>query len=107
MESDPGDPHFHIWDLSTNNHVGYYSKSENPVLWRVRVDGAKIGVPERAVYEGVTLAAPGQELFGVRTRKSWEDHFVAVDAPNKLLMRMDVKEVNVPLFDQASKFRRR
>jgi len=107
VESDSGDSHYSIWGLSTNNYVGYYVKSTNPVLWGVRVDGAKIGEPERRVYEDVTLEAPSKELLGVRTRKSWEDHYVEVDAPNKLLMRMDVMEVNVALFDQYSKFLRR
>ncbi|MNJ60714.1 MULTISPECIES: hypothetical protein [Pseudomonas] len=109
VASGNGTSHYDVWDLSTNNFVGYYPKSDNPVLWRVRVDGQKIGIPECGTYN-VTLAAPGQLLFGVRKReKQWQDRYVEVDADAKikLLIEMDVLEVNVPLFDEYSKFLRR
>jgi len=109
VESEEGASHCDIWGLNANNYIGYYTKSDDPVLWRVRVDGTKIGTPECGTYN-VTLAAPGQAVFGVRKRdKVWEDRFVEADADAKikLLIKMDVLEVNVPLFDQYSKFLRR
>ncbi|QXH34991.1 hypothetical protein [Pseudomonas muyukensis] len=107
LESAPGDSHHAIWDLSFSNSIGFYVSSTNPVLWRVRVDDAKLQVPEQRTYRNVTLAAPGKALLSVATRDSWDDHYVGIKRPNPLTFTMDVLEVGCALFDSHLKFRRR
>ncbi|MBF8743484.1 hypothetical protein [Pseudomonas guariconensis] len=105
--SGPDGSHHDFWDLSFNKSVGYYIDSKNPILWRVRVDGAKLKMPEQRIYEGVTLAAPGQAMLSVANRAPWDEHFVGVGKPNTLYFRMDVREVNVPEFVRFDQYRRR
>lgn len=107
VKSEDGASHHDLLGVNRNGFVGYYVKGDDPVLWRVRVDGAKIGTLQRGTHT-VTIAAPGMAYFGVRKRdKVWEDRYVEVDedAKVKLLIKMDVQEVNVPLFEQFSMFR--
>ncbi|EKT4466992.1 hypothetical protein QEL93_002399 [Pseudomonas putida] len=99
--------HRTIWDLSFNKSVGYYQKSDKPVLWRVRVEGAKLQMPEVRIYEDVTLAMPGQAMMSVANRAPWDEHYVGIGRPNTLYFRMDVQETNVPEFVSFDQYRRR
>ncbi len=106
VESEAGASHRDIWGLGRGDCVGYYVKVAKPLLWRIWVDGQKLAIPEVSDYSQVTIAAVGSVPLGVRNRKSWEDRYVSAGAPNKLIMRMNVSEVNVPSFDKFSMFRR-
>ena len=99
--------HRDIWDLSFNKSVGYYPKSKKPILWRVRVDGTKLKMPEPRIYENVTLAMPGQAMMSVATRAPWDEHYVGINRPNTLYFRMDIQETNVPEFISFDQYRRR
>ena len=105
VESSPGGSHYAIWDLDFQNYIGFYLTSKAPVLWRVRVDDAKLRLPEQRLYEGVTLAAPGSATLAVANRAFWDDHYVGVNKPNPLKFKMDVLQTGVALFDSPSKFR--
>ncbi|AGZ36903.1 hypothetical protein C4Q28_05960 [Pseudomonas sp. SWI6] len=107
VESGEGYAHYDIWDLSGQSYIGYYAKSDEPVSWRVRVDGTKIEQPQIQVYQGVTLAAPGLAMVSVANRKPWDDHYVGVGKPNVLTFEMAVQDVNVPNFSNVSLYRRR
>ncbi|MCG8294553.1 hypothetical protein [Pseudomonas entomophila] len=107
VESSSGGSHYAIWDLDFQNYIGFYLTSKKPILWRVRIDGAKLGRPEQRVYDGVTLAAPGLATLGVANRASWDDHYVGVNKPNPLSLRMNILQVGVALFDSPLKFRQR
>ncbi|MNE90491.1 hypothetical protein D3C80_1880090 [compost metagenome] len=107
MESEEGASHKDTWGLGGGDCVGYYPKVAKPLLWRIWVSGQALAIPEVTDYLGVTIAAVGSVPIGVRNRKPWEDHYVSAGAPNKLIMRMCVSEVNVPSFDSFSMFRRR
>jgi len=107
VESEEGASHKDTWGLGGGDCVGYYPKVAKPLLWRIWVSGQALAIPEVTDYLGVTIAAVGSVPIGVRNRKPWEDHYVSAGAPNKLIMRMCVSEVNVPSFDSFSMFRRR
>ncbi|UBM24522.1 hypothetical protein K8374_19465 [Pseudomonas sp. p1(2021b)] len=105
--SGANDSHHDIWGLNFNKSVGYYTKSDKPILWRVRVEGAKLKMPEARIYEDVTLAIPGQAMMSVATRAPWEEHYVGIGRPNTLYFRMDIQETNVPEFVSFDQYRRR
>ncbi|MFJ4065065.1 hypothetical protein ACIPW4_07170 [Pseudomonas sp. NPDC089996] len=107
VESEEGASHRDAWDLGRGDCVGYYAKVSTPLLWRIWVKGEALAIPEVSEYAGVTIAAVGSVPIGVRNRKRWEDRYVSAGAPNKLIMLMNVSEVNVPDFDSFSRFRRR
>jgi hypothetical protein len=107
VESEERASHMDSWDLGRGDCVGYFTKVAKPLLWRVWVNGEALAIPVVSEYSGVTIAAVGSVPIGVRHRKPWEDHYVSAGAPNKLIMKMNVIEVNVSDFDSFSMFRRR
>ncbi|MCE5977288.1 hypothetical protein [Pseudomonas sp. JR33AA] len=107
VESEDGASHRDFLALSSGNYIGYYVRVKKPLLWRIWVSGKKLEVPVVGVYSGVTIAAVGSVPIGVRNWRAWEDWYVSAGAPNKLIMRMNVSEVNVPGFDSYKNFRRR
>ncbi|MDH0302742.1 MULTISPECIES: hypothetical protein [unclassified Pseudomonas] len=107
VESGPGGSHYAIWDLNIGNAIGFYLKSKKPILWRVRVDDAKLQRPELRTYGNVTLAAPSRAMVGVANRSPWDDHYVGVNRPNLLHLRMEVLQVDCQVFDAYDQFRRR
>nr|WP_225780501.1 hypothetical protein [Pseudomonas sp. Marseille-Q3773] len=105
VESEKGASHKDTWDLGSGDRVGYYPKVATPLLWRIWVNGKVLANPEATDYPGMTIATVGSVPIGVRNRKSWEDHYVSAGAPNKLILLMSIREVNVPSFDSYSMFR--
>ena len=97
-----GDAHYHTWDLSHGNNIGYYVNRKTPVLWRIWTQGEKLGVPDLGKYEEVTMAAVGSVPIGVRTRNPIENRYVQAGARHKLIMTLDVEHTAVPLFDSYS-----